>query len=153
MTLMWRYLVIVMSEEAATGQSPSFGRSQIGKPWWRQQMETFSALLVFCAGNSPVGGEFPAQRPVTRSFDVFFDLRLNKALNKQSWGWWSETLSSPLWSQCDAMRSPRAVVTAYFLATILKCITSGKRQNRVQSIKPFEWRFKTRQRNFNICYC
>ena len=41
-------------------------------------METFSALLVICAGNSPVTGEFPAQRPVTRSFDVFFDLRLSK---------------------------------------------------------------------------
>ena len=41
-------------------------------------METFSALLAICAGNSPVPGEFPAQRPVTRSFDVFFDLRLNK---------------------------------------------------------------------------
>ena len=39
-------------------------------------METFSALLAICAGNSPVPGEFPAQRPVTRSFDVFFDLRL-----------------------------------------------------------------------------
>ena len=37
-------------------------------------METFSALLAFCAGNSPVTGEFPTQRPVTRSFDVFFDL-------------------------------------------------------------------------------
>ena len=41
-------------------------------------METFSPLLVICAGNSLVPGEFPAQRPVTRSFDVFFDLRLNK---------------------------------------------------------------------------
>ena len=40
-------------------------------PWWRHQMETFSALLAICAGNSPVTGEFPAQRPVTRSFDVF----------------------------------------------------------------------------------
>ena len=38
--------------------------------WWRHQMETFSALLARCAGNSPVSGEFPAQRPVTRSFDV-----------------------------------------------------------------------------------
>ena len=41
-------------------------------------MEIFSALLAMCAGNSPVTGEFPAQRPVTQSFDVFFDLRLNK---------------------------------------------------------------------------
>ena len=65
--------------------------------WWRHQMETFSALLAICAGNSPVTGEFPAQRPVTRSFDVFFDLRLNKRLSKLSWGWWFETLSRLLW--------------------------------------------------------
>ena len=45
--------------------------------WWRHQMETFSALLAICAGNSPVPGEFPTQRPVTRSFEVFFHLRLN----------------------------------------------------------------------------
>ena len=45
--------------------------------WWRHQMETFSALLVICAGNSPVTGEFPTQRQVTRSFDVSFDLCLN----------------------------------------------------------------------------
>ena len=51
--------------------------------WWRHQMETFSALLAICAGNSPVTGEFPTQSPVTRSFDVFFDLRLNKRLSKQ----------------------------------------------------------------------
>ena len=41
-------------------------------------------------------GEFPAQRPVTRSFDVFFDLHLNKRLNTQPWGWWFETPSCPL---------------------------------------------------------
>ena len=35
-------------------------------------METFSALLALCEENSPVTGEFPSQRPVTRSFDVFF---------------------------------------------------------------------------------
>ena len=45
-------------------------------------METFSALLALCAGNSPVAGEFPPQRPMTRSFDVFFDLRMNKRLRK-----------------------------------------------------------------------
>ena len=65
--------------------------------WWRHQMETFSALLAICAGNSPVPGEFPAQRPVTQSFNVCFDLRLNKRLSKQSWGWWFETLSRQLW--------------------------------------------------------
>ena len=46
-------------------------------------MEPFSASLAFCAGNSPVTGDFPAQRPVTRSFDVFFDLRLNKRLTQK----------------------------------------------------------------------
>ena len=64
-------------------------------------MKTFSALLAICAGNSPVPGEFPAQRPVTRSFDVFFDLRLNKRLRKQSWGWWFEKQPCPLWRQCN----------------------------------------------------
>ena len=59
-------------------------------------METFSALLAICAGISPVPGEFPTQRPVTRSFDVFLDLRLNKPLSKQPWGWWFESLSRPL---------------------------------------------------------
>ena len=66
-------------------------------PWWRHQMETFSVLLAICAGNSPVPGEFPTQRPVTRSFDVFFDRRPNKRLSKQSWGWCFETLSRSLW--------------------------------------------------------
>ena len=60
-------------------------------------METFSALLAIYAGNSPVTGEFPAQRPVTRSFDVFFYLRLNKRLSKQWWCWWFETPSRQLW--------------------------------------------------------
>ena len=72
--------------------------------WWRHQMETFSALLAICAGNSPVTGEFPAQRPVTRSFDVFFDLRLNKRLRKQSWGWCFETLSRPLWCHYNEIK-------------------------------------------------
>ena len=64
-------------------------------------METFSALLALGAGNSPVTGEFPAQRPVTRSFGVFFDLRPNKRLSKQWWGWWFETPSRPLWRHCN----------------------------------------------------
>ena len=74
--------------------------------WWRHQMETFSALLAICAGNSPVPGEFPTQRPVTRSFDVFFYLRLNKRLSKQSWGWWLETLPCPLWRHHNEMPCP-----------------------------------------------
>ena len=61
------------------------------------QMETFSALLALCAGNSPATGEFPTQRPVTRNFDVFFDLRLSKGLSKLSRRGWFETPSRSSW--------------------------------------------------------
>ena len=73
--------------------------------WWRHQIETFSALLALCAGNSPVTGESPSQRPVTRSIDVFFDLHLNKRLSKPSWGWWFETPSRSLWRHCKVLLS------------------------------------------------
>ena len=79
-------------------KTPGWSQQSSGvNSWWRHQMETFSALLAICAGNSPVPGEFPTQRPVTRSFDAFFDMCLNKRLSKQSWGWWFETPSRPLW--------------------------------------------------------
>ena len=68
---------------------------------WRHQMETFSALLALCAGNSPVSGEFPTQKPVTQSFDVFSDFRLIKRLSNHSRSWWFETISRPLWRQCN----------------------------------------------------
>ena len=51
--------------------------------WWRHQMETFSALLALYEGKPSATGVFPSQRLVTWSFDVFFDLRLNKRLSKQ----------------------------------------------------------------------
>ena len=70
-------------------------------------MEAFSALQAICAENSPVPGDFPAQRPVTRSFDVFFDLRRIKRFNKQSWGWWFETLSHPLWRHSNDLVAPQ----------------------------------------------
>ena len=60
-------------------------------------MESCSASLVLCEGNSPVTGEFSSQRPVTRSFDAFFDLHLNKRLSKPSRRRWFETPSRPLW--------------------------------------------------------
>ena len=74
------------------------------KSFWfmrRHQMETFSELLALRAWNSPVTGEFPAEWPVTRSFDVFFDLRLNKRFSKQSWSWWFEMPSCSLWRHCN----------------------------------------------------
>ena len=63
---------------------------------------TFSNGNIFrvtgpLCGETTGPGEFTTQRPVTRSFDAFFDLRLNKRLSKHSWGWWFETLSLSLW--------------------------------------------------------
>ena len=86
-------------------------------------MKTFPTLLVLCAGNSPMTGEFPAQRPVMRSFDVFFDLHLNKRLCKQSWGWWFETPSSSLWRHCNDVQnwhqsSYSVIVTQLWLAFV-----------------------------------
>ena len=82
----------------------------IWKPWWRHQMETFSALLILCAGNSPVTGEFPIQRPVMRGFDVSFDLRWNKRLSKQPWGWWFDTPSCSLWRHSNAETPIHAII-------------------------------------------
>ena len=55
-------------------------------------------------------GEFSSQRTVTRSFDVFFDLRLNKRLSKKPWGWWFETPSWSLWRHRN-IHFPEEVVT------------------------------------------
>ena len=74
--------------------------------WWRHQMKHSPRYWPFFAGNSPVTGEFPAQRPVTRKFDAFFDLSLNKRLSKQSWSWWCETLSRPLWRHSNGKWDP-----------------------------------------------
>ena len=68
--------------------------------WWRHKMETFYALLALCTGNSQVTGELPSQRPVTRSFDVFFNLRLNKQSGRR----WFETPSHSLWRHCNLKR-------------------------------------------------
>ena len=92
--------------------------------WGRHQMEIFSALLAFCAGNSPVTGEFPSQRPVTRSFDVFFDLRLNERLSKQSWCCWFETPSRSLWRNCNVLQ------LLFFHMGRLKCHRHSSRARR-----------------------
>ena len=70
----------------------------------------FSALLAICAGNSPVTGDFSAQWSATRSFDVFSDLRLNERLSKQSWGWWFETASCPLWRHSNGSNHEHVII-------------------------------------------
>ena len=84
--------------------------------WWRHQMETFPELLALCEGNPPVTGGFPWQRPVTRSFDVFFDWTLNKRWCTHSKRWWSETPSRLLWRHCKDTGIPgfRVPVVAFY---------------------------------------
>ena len=60
----------------------------------------------------------PAQRPVTRSFNVLFDLRLNKRLSKQSWGCWFETPSRPLWRHRNDLTHNYTCFFTSFLAVI-----------------------------------
>ena len=91
--------------------------------WWRHQMETFSALLAVCARNSPVPGEFPAQRPVALSFDVFFDLSLNKRLSKHLWGWWFETLSRPFWRHCNEQATSHYICQTWPTSPMHACVT------------------------------
>ena len=68
-----------------TNQCDLFGCRGVVGTWWRHQMETFSSLLALCDGKPPVIWRWiPLTKPVTRSFDVFYDLRLNKRLSKQS---------------------------------------------------------------------
>ena len=74
----------------------SQGDSKIGQTW----RNIFRVTCHLC-GEFTGPGEFPTQRPVTQMFDVFFDLRLNKWLSKQPWGWWFETPSWSLWRQCN----------------------------------------------------
>ena len=82
--------------------------------WWRHQMETFSALLAICAENSPVPGEFPAQRPVTRNLFSLICVWINDWVNNGEAGnlrryrihydvtamWISGPMQSP-WKQWD----------------------------------------------------
>ena len=95
----WSCLVMMRSYETRPDNKMSMLKHS---PIMTSSNGNISPLLAICAGNSPVPGEFPTQRPVTRSFDVFFDLRLNKRLSKQSRGWWLETISRPLWRHRNA---------------------------------------------------
>ena len=67
--------------------------------WWRHQIETFSVLLALCEGNPPI----PLTKASAVKFGVFFDLRLNKQLSKQSRRRWFETPLRSLWRHCNIL--------------------------------------------------
>ena len=77
--------------------------TQMDSPWWHHQMETFSASLVLCAGNSPVTGEFPCKGHWRGALMISLICTLNKRLIKHSWGWWFEASLCPLWRHCKAL--------------------------------------------------
>ena len=81
-------------------------------------------------------GEFPTQRLVTRRFDVFFDLRLNKRLSKQPWGWWFETPSCSLRLQCNG-----EWIIYIGLEYIYICCLQFS-QNRFRQKVSFSWVFR-----------
>ena len=82
-------------------QRQSWHQENFYIPWWHHLMGTFSTILTLCEENLLVTGGFPSERPVTQSFDVFFDLRLNNRLSKQSGCQWFEMPSCSLWHHCD----------------------------------------------------
>ena len=109
--------------------------------WWRHQMETFSALLALCAGNSPVTGEFLSQRPVTRSFHAFYDLRPKKRLRKKWRGWWFEMPSRSSWRHCNvyhaAVKSLLANgATAFTWMQRYRCLVTSWDWYRCNSLDP-----------------
>ena len=90
--------------------------------WWRHQMKTFSVSLAFCVGNSPVTGEFPSQRPVMWSFDISFDLCINKWLSKNSRRRWFEMPLHELWCHCNG-KLLAEVKTYVVCCTYIVCCT------------------------------
>ena len=78
--------------------------------WWRHQNGSIFRVTGPLCGELTGSGEYPAQRPVTQSFDVFFDLRPNKRLSKQPWGWWFQTPSWSLWRHCNVKSIIRLVM-------------------------------------------
>ena len=110
-------------------------------------MEWFT-MMTSSNGNifrvtSHLCGEFtgsrwiPHKKPVTRSFNVFFDLRLNKRLSKQWWGWWFDMPWGPLWRHCN--KSFVCRVISFVQATIILTLQVEKKNSSNtswKSIKP-----------------
>ena len=88
--------------------------------WWRQQMETFSALLALCAGihRSPVNSPHKGQ---CRGALMFLDLRLNKRLSKQWWGWWFETQLRPLWRHWNDRYTGKSKLWVNIIKILCQC--------------------------------
>ena len=85
---------------------------------WGHMMTSSNGSIFRVTG--PLYGESSSQRPVTRSFGVFFDLRLDKRFSKQSWGWRFETPSCSLWRHCNDLNIPSLVRYVMRLETVFR---------------------------------
>ena len=119
---------------------------QIGwQPWWRYQMETIST------------GGFPSQRASNAGFDIFFDISLNKRLNKQTRRWWFETPSRSLWRRCNDVRNSHIGDHTYPVDaqrndnfhTKTHAVTSFWRPNDVMVTLLFSWLTRQQYRRQN----
>ena len=90
----------------------------------------FPRCWPFVMGNPPVTGGFPSQRDSNAGFDVFFNVCLNKRLNKQTRRWWFETPSRSLWRHCN-FYSPRA----WLLFDGTSTVVSWQRFSAVQTVQ------------------
>ena len=110
------------------------------KSWWSHQIEKFSALLALCEGNSAVTGGFSSRSPVTRSFNVFYDVRLNKQLSKHSRCRWFETPWHSLWRRCNPMIIKRAIGAPknnIFCATFFQHVSTFKHHSTSLNVSNF----------------
>ena len=129
-------------------------------------METFSALLARCAGNSPVTGEFHTQRPVTRSFDVSLvctwingrvnnreagDLRRYRAhydvtvISILNWRRRSSAAASIIEYQCVLIIWHHRPPTSMYRQWLIACSASSHYLNQCWRLLPiknkFQWQF------------
>ena len=145
--VMWDFNTQHNIEGKRKGQCLAWTRDtkQWSHTWWRHQMETFTALLARCEGNPSVTGGFPSQRPVTRSFCVFFGLRMKKRLSKQSRRRWFQTPFCSLCRHCNAyeiylkLKSRGTLIVHYFHTGTfyLALYTNWKRSDDRKSSHPY----------------
>ena len=111
--------------------------------WWRHQVETFSALLAICAGNSPVHGESPAS---DTELWCFLWCAPNKQLNKQWWGWWFETLSPSLW------RHRNVILLRHDWFQIIGCVLSPHPSvmHKISTYSKFVLRYHLKENHFKL---
>ena len=99
-------------------------------------METFTGPLC-----GEFTGEFPNQTPLTRSYNVFFDLRVKERLSKQSWGWWLETPSCPLWRHCNVygLCVDSKFYTSKLQKSMIELIVINCQTKRGKYLRPFSF--------------